>query len=133
MGKDFEELVGKKEIETDHNEFYDDIIEKLGGLNAVKSCVPFSLAKLKEAYETDKHFNNTRMKEWDTASGFIAPNAQGYSHVKPIPSELRYKLAAAGVTCYANSQGVCLLKRIAERMVLKSNNRKAKNTGGTHA
>lgn len=110
---DFEQLVGKKELDTPHDEFYDDIIEKLGGLDAVKNCVPFDKETLKERLAEDENLNNTPMRPWDLASGFYNPNAQGYKHVRPVPCELRTLLGNIGVTSYANSQGVCLLKRIA--------------------
>ncbi len=98
-----------------HSEIYGRIIDKLGGVDAVWKCVPFTLEQVQQALKTDEHLNNLPMKKWDIASGFRCFICKGKELVKPIPSQLRGMLLKAGINCYSNSQGVCILKECARR------------------
>lgn len=112
---DFDGLAGMKCTNQNFDEYYDNIIEKLGGIDAVRHCCPITKKTAIEKLRTDRHLNNTPMSIWDWAAGWPGsdPKSQSKHDFQPGPSPLRTLLAKHGVTCYACSQGVCLLKRIA--------------------
>lgn len=115
---DFTQFAGMRCTNQNFDEFYDAIIEKLGGLDALRNCCPIDRETAIEKLKTDRNLNNVPISIWDAAAGFPGCNPQ--SQLKhdflPGPSPLRHVLASHGVTCYAGSEGVCLLKRIAVRM-----------------
>lgn len=98
-----------------HSEIYGRIIDKLGGVDAVWKCVPFTLEQVQQALKTDEHLNNLPIREWDMASGWISYIAQGREYFAPRHSRLRTMLQDVGITCYSCSQGVCILKECARR------------------
>ena len=119
-----EQMMGLKPMQRfdyDHETYWGMVVDHLG-YEAVKACVPFDLETLKAKYKRDKAFNNTKMLTWDLASGFnvYVVDRWGAEEVEPIPSQLRTLLRKHGCNCYSNSDGVCILKRCARRMVMES-------------
>ena len=103
-----------------HEEYFDMVIDALG-YDEVKRCVPFDLETLKTKIKRDRHLNNTPMRTWDYASGFVVyVDRWGAEQVEPCDSPLRTLLKKHKVNCYSNSEGVCILKNCARRMVMES-------------
>lgn len=98
-----------------HSEIYSRMIDKLGGVDAVWPCIPFTLEQIQKALRTDEHLNNLPMRKWDHAGGWITDVYAGREEVRPLPSRLRGMLLNAGVTCFSNAECVCLLKECARR------------------
>lgn len=84
---------------TNFDAFYDEVIRRLGGVAAVRGHIPFPDETLVESYRRDRNLNDrlTHIKRWDEAA-----------------DDLRRFLASHGVTCSAQSQRVCILKRAAQ-------------------
>lgn len=55
--------------DMEHRKKHQMIVQALGFEN-VKQCIPFSEDEIKEAYKTDKFFNNLPIRRWDLAAGF---------------------------------------------------------------
>ena len=87
-------------------------IEDLGFEELVR-CLPYTLEVLQEKYKDDKHFNNTSLKAWDLAAGFIERGRRVFLH----RSTLRAMLLEKGVNVYSCSDGVHLLKSVARKLV----------------
>lgn len=123
MANTIENMLGLKPMERfnfTHEEYFDKVIDALG-YDAVKRCVPFGVETLAKKIKRDKHLNNTPMREWDRASGFITyVDRWGAEQVEPVDSPLRKLLREHGCNCYSNSEGVCILKNCARRMVMES-------------
>jgi Lar family restriction alleviation protein len=99
--------------ELSHYEVYGRAIELLGGLDAVKPYIPFSIPFLRERYKEDYHFNNTQIAAWDYAAGF-----EPYKEdVKPTGKGLWALYRKAGIDCVSCSEGVCILKEAARRLI----------------
>lgn len=114
---DLAQLAGMRCTNQNFDEYYDAVIERLGGLDAVRRCCPIDKETITEKLRTDRNLNNTPISIWDWAAGFHGnPHSQSKRDFQPGPSALRTLLAKHGVTGYACSQGVCLLKRIAVRI-----------------
>ena len=87
---------------SQHTDKYDALIEKMGGLDRVKSRIPFSILQIKKALANgDIHLNTLPLSTWDRAC------------------DMKYN---AGVSVYGGewsvntlAERVCLLKRAAER------------------
>lgn len=116
-----EQMLGLKPMqrfEFTHEEYFDMIIDRLG-YDEVKRCVPFTRETLVKKLKDDIHLNNTPMGDWDRASGFISWHDRwGGEQIQPIDCELRRLLRKHGVNAYSNSEGVCILKNCARRMVM---------------
>ena len=110
--KTLRDVVTGKELS--HEERMDRYIEFLGGLEEVEWYIPFDIDMLAEKYKEDRHFNNTPMKTWDYASGFREDGID----VVMIGTGIVNLYRKYGITCYSNSDGVSILKRAAERLVL---------------
>ena len=98
------------------HEYIRRVIEKLG-IENVKRYMPFDIGHLKEKFKTDVHFNNTPMRAWDYAAGFIP-----YVNSKTKTQEYRrantsFDLGGLfirnGITCFSPSDGVSVLKETA--------------------
>ena len=122
MANTIENMLGLKPMERfnyTHEDYFDKVIDALG-YDEVKRCVPFDLDTLKAKLKRDWHLNNTSMRAWDRESGFITyVDRWGSEQVEPVESELRTLLRKHGVNCYSNSEGVCILKECARRMVME--------------
>ena len=96
------EVIGIKSVsEVSHEEKYARLINAVGGLDAVRPCVPFSLIQIKNALENhDEHLNTLPLKHWDfSADGYV--------------KDLMYRKAK--ITCSSLSERVCLLKAAARQ------------------
>lgn len=98
--------------EKQYNLTYSSAIEDLGFEELVR-CLPYTLEVLHEKYKDDKHFNNTSLKAWDLASGFIVTG----NRVSLCGSTLRAMLLEKGINTYSCAEGVCLLKFVARKLV----------------
>lgn len=102
--------------EITHAEFYNTIVDALG-YAAVKQYIPFTLEQLKEAYKTDKSLNNLPLKNWDYAAGFVwRESSLGTSYTR-VPNSLTTLYKKIGVNSFSSSDGVCILKACAWRMI----------------
>lgn len=115
---DLAQLAGMGCTNQNFDEYYDTIIKKLGGLDAVRRCCPIDRKTAAEKLGDDPNLNNVPISVWDAAAGFPGsiPRSMSKHDFQPGPSVLRCVLAAHGVTGYACPEGVCLLKRIAVRI-----------------
>lgn len=116
----FDEAIGVKldrDIKTgkklSHSEKYGRAIELLGGLDIVAKYIPSPLEVLREKIKYDTAFNNTKMSEWDRASGFVCPPGD----CKFIGGGIVPLYSKHGITSFSNSDGVCLLKEAARRLI----------------
>lgn len=92
--------------EPTHKEKQTLIIEKLGGLEAIKPYIPFTFDEIKEALATDEHLNNLSMKKWDYASGFVSDG----QYCKMIGTGIVSLYRKHGINSFSLSDGVSLLK-----------------------
>lgn len=104
-------------VEIPWRDYMSRVIEKLG-IDNVASYIPFELDYLKEKYKEDVHFNNTPIRIWDAASGFIPmmhnkTKMQAYHHFRMGIADL---FVHNGITCFSPSDGVCVLKEAARRL-----------------
>ena len=113
--------------ELEHNEFYERVIDFLGGLDAVKKYVPFDVETLRKAYKQDKHFNNLSLSVWDHAAGYYFTHQRAYRTSGPSLCDLYHK---CDITCASVSEGVCILKTAA-RMLVKQTEEENKKTEKT--
>ena len=104
-------------IEISWHDYMGRVIEKLG-IENIKRFIPFGLDYLKEKLKEDIHFNNTDIRQWDSASGFV-PEVNRKTKVQEW-KYLRYGLGSLfvdnGITCFSPSDGVCVLKEAARRL-----------------
>ena len=98
----------------DHREKYHRIIDKLGGVDAIKPYIPFSIEVLQKAYREDRYFNNLSMRKWDMASGFRC-SLGNVELLYGAPILCFY--ARHGLTCISNAESVCILKEAARLLV----------------
>ena len=97
-----------------HNEKYDALIEKMGGLDRLIRFMPVSKEEIKKALdEGDEHLNSISLYKWDKAAGRFSASPQAdekgdycmsftYEHeIWPIELSL--------------AERVCILKRAAKR------------------
>lgn len=102
-----------------HSEIYGRMIDKLGGVDAVWECVPFTLADIQTALRTDKSLNSLDMELWDLAGGWYPYRGRGGSEeYRPCYSRLRDMLRNAGITIFSPSECVCTLKECARRKAM---------------
>lgn len=107
----------------EHSEIYGRAIDLLGGLDAVAQYIPFSLEVIRKALKTDPHLNNTPIRYWDLAAGFqcgVFRNARrGLFECRPTGYGLWCLYREHGVTSASCSEGVCILKEAARRLVAR--------------
>lgn len=93
------------------------VIEKLG-IENIKRYIPYEIDYLKEKLKDDIHLNNTNIRAWDAASGFI-PVVNRKTKVQEY-KRLHYGIGNLfldnGITCFSLSDGVCVLKEAARRL-----------------
>lgn len=84
-----------------HEEVYERVINKLGGVNSIIPYIPFTYDQVKNAIEEDRYLNNLSIRMWDNATAGIM-NVLRNHHI----------------TTYSISQCVCILKTAARLWVL---------------
>ena len=104
-----------------HSEIYGRAIELLGGLDVVAQLIPFPVVVLREKVKEDPYLNNTPMSAWDRASGFMC-GVFGNGHRQEydcrfIGGGIWELYRRHGITAASNSDGVCVLKEAARRLV----------------
>lgn len=115
------EAIGVKNADIDvttgvkltHSEIYGRAIDLLGGLDTVAQFIPFTIEVLRGKYRQDKYFNNTPIKVWDTAAGFASRGAS----CELVGGGIWYLYHKHGIDCASCSDGVCVLKEAARRLV----------------
>lgn len=107
----------------EHFEIYGRAIALLGGLDAVAQYIPFPLGVIREALKTDQHLNNTPIRQWDLAAGFqcgVFGNAhRAQFECRPTGYGLWCLCREHGVKSMSCSEGVCVLKEAARRLVAR--------------
>lgn len=113
--------IPKESGRNEFNRFYDKVIEKLGGVAAVRPYIPFGDDVLSNAYEDDRNFNTDRtpLRAWDRATGIELPAGQSTVRPKITGRGLTRLLMANGIDSVSEAECVCILKRAAERWVVK--------------
>ncbi len=104
-----------------HSEIYGRAIEFLGGLDEVARFIPFPVETIREKLKSDPHLNNTPMSAWDKASGFLC-GVFGNAHTQRydcrcVGGGIWELYRKHGITAASNSDGVCVLKEAARRLV----------------
>lgn len=79
------------------------------GYEQVKSCIPYTLAEIKNALPKDEYLNNLSIIKWDNAAGFV----QECGQCKFIGSKLINLYRKKGITAFSCSDGVSILKECA--------------------
>ena len=90
-------------------------IEFLGGLDDVARFVPFPVETIRMKLKDDPHLNNTAMSKWDAASGFVCRGID----CKFIGGGILELYRQHGINAASNSDGVCILKEAARRLVAR--------------
>lgn len=116
-----QESIGVKMVDIDaktgekltHSEIYGRAIELLGGLDEVARFIPFPMETIREKLKSDPHLNNTPMGTWDAASGFVCRGG----NCKFIGGGIWTLYRKYGIDGASNSEGVCILKEAARRLV----------------
>lgn len=107
--------------ELTHSEVYGRAIDFLGGLDAVAPFIPFPVEVIREKLKTDKALNNTPIRAWDVAAGFqcgvFGNNHRMQYDCRPTGGGLWYLYRQHGITGASCSDGVCVLKEAARRLV----------------
>ena len=98
-----------------HSEIYGRAIEFLGGLDDVARFVPFPVETIRMKLKDDPHLNNTAMSKWDAASGFVCRGID----CKFIGGGILELYRQHGINGASNSDGVCILKEAARRLVAR--------------
>lgn len=93
------------------DEIYDRAIRFLGGLEAVKPCIPFPIEDIRKAYPKDRHLNNLSLVRWHSAAGFLVKGGDPTLW----HSRLIDLMGAHGIDEASPSTGTCLLKHAARR------------------
>lgn len=98
-----------------HSDIYGRAIDLLGGLDAVAPYIPFPVEVIRKALKTDLHLNNTPIRRWDAAAGFQVSRGD----CRPTGGGLWYLYRMHGITSASCSDGVCVLKEAARRLVAR--------------
>lgn len=111
-----------RDLDTGHEIPWKDymrrVIGKLG-LENIKPYLPFGLDYLKEKLKDDVNLNNTNIRSWDFASGFI-PHINRKTKVleyERAHGGIGYLFVRNGITCYSVSDCVSVLKEAARMLV----------------
>ena len=75
--------------------------------------IPFPVETICEKLKSDPHLNNTDMSKWDAASGFVCRGAG----CKLIGGGIWALYSKYGINAASKSDGVCVLKEAARRLV----------------
>ena len=98
-----------------HSEIYGRAIEFLGGLDDVAWFVPFRRETIRMKLKDDPHLNNTAMSKWHAAAGFVCRGID----CKFIGGGILELYRQHGINAASNSDGVCILKEAARRLVAR--------------
>ena len=98
-----------------HSEIYGREIVFLGGLVEVSRLVPFPVETLGNKMKSDPYLNNTAMSKWDAASGFVCRCGD----CKFIGGGIWALYRQHGINAASDSDGVCILKEAARRLVAR--------------
>ncbi len=111
-GCNIDRVTGKR---ITHREKMARFIKYLGGLDAVKSYIPFEIKYLIPKYKKDIHFNNTSIKIWREAAGFhcVGPDAI------PTYHGIWNLYRQHGINEASCATGVCILKEAARMLIEK--------------
>ena len=93
------------------------VIDKLG-LENIKPYIPYDIEYLREKLKADANLNNTSLSMWDAAAGFAPAfnsrtRTMDYSYHRSGLSSL---FVSNGITSFAPSDGVCVLKEAARML-----------------
>jgi len=102
---------------VEHSEIYGRAIEFLGGLDVVARYIPYPLDVLQRCTKRDPHLNNTSMREWDAMAGFRTVLNTGICDF--IGGGLWELYRKHGINAASCSNGVCILKEAARRLVAR--------------
>lgn len=103
--------------EIPHHDFMRRVIDKLG-LENIKPYIPYDIAYLQEKLKEDVYLNNTSLHEWDNAAGFqptLNRRTQTMDYVYHC-NGLSSLFVSNGITSFAPSEGVCVLKEAARML-----------------
>lgn len=96
--------------ELTHEEIYTRAVYYLGGPEAVKPYIPFTVDEIRAALaKGDKPLNSLWLKKWERAAGFICKG----SDCKSTGGGLWRLLLAHKINCISCSEAVCILKNAA--------------------
>lgn len=98
-----------------HSGIYGRAIDLLGGLDAVAQYIPFPMDVIRRALKTDPYLNNTPIRRWDAAAGFQVSRGDCW----PTGGGLWYLCREHGIRSMSCSEGVCVLKEAARRLVAR--------------
>ena len=115
---DLSQFAGTKMSNVGFQVYYDAIINKLGGIEAIRPFIPFDDATLKSAYAEDRNFNSnlTPLYKWENASGISVRPGQTTRPPRATGTGLFEFLNANGVTLASQSECICILKVAAEKI-----------------
>ncbi len=103
-----------------HSEIYGRAIEYLGGLDEVAKFLPFPMDLIRQKYAEDPNLNNLSIHAWDRAAGFETHTTYAYSQreeCRLIRTGICMLYARHKITSFSCSDGVCILKEAARRLV----------------
>lgn len=112
--RSFDEIVGASSLAIDSDEYYDIVLNYLGGPSALEHCLPATKEEIKERCGKDKNLNEIPLTEWDHAAGY------GFSNTgRPIKfhTNLQGVLQEHDISYYSCSECVGLLKRAAQKLI----------------
>lgn len=103
-------------MEVSYHNYMRRVIDKLG-IENVKRYLPYDINFLKEKFKEDVYFNNTPIRVWDYAAGFIPyinnkTKTQEYKQTS-TSFDLAGLFVRNGITCFSPSDGVSVLKATA--------------------
>ena len=100
-------------------EYINRVVNKIG-LNELKRFLPYDISYIREAYNKDKNLNNTKINDWNRASGFWKSVGEGQNLVYiDLHCGLKEYLPKIGINVFSVSECVCILKEAA-RMLCES-------------
>lgn len=104
-------------IEVPWCDYMHRIIEKLG-IDNIKPYIPYEIDYLKAKLKEDVHLNNTELRRWDGAAGFVPVlnRTAQIEEYKRLSGGLAYLFVCNGITCFSPSDGVCVLKEAARML-----------------
>ena len=115
-------FAGVEYLETDGTTFYRAVINKLGGIDVIRPCIPFDDGTLIASYQEDTHFNTplTPLQKWSEATGLKPCMKQCAITYVPNPEKqpnVYSMLRRHNVGSISLSHCVSILKYAAEQIV----------------
>lgn len=121
---DIEQFIGTTVRKSGFEHVYRTVVEKLGGVDAIRPYIPFSDDILRQSYAEDRYFNTslTPLRKWDEKSGIHVRNGHLGSSQPVATGNGIFQLAAKkGITRMSQSQAICILKTAAEMICIEQN------------